>query len=140
MNFRIIEVTDPDDPLIHDVWIMCQRAHRAELACGPGATWPKQGRIRDAARVDHQRLYVALDDEDAPVGMMIARTTDGRVDWYKAEPHLIGDLLYAMGRHVRGELGACWGVIPNEAVRTAPAAYWNGHNEGEDTAILRWRD
>jgi hypothetical protein len=138
MSYRVVEVTDPDDPLIHDLHELCERIDGPDTRCAPDAGVPQLELMQQAAQSgDGIRLWAVLDVafDDEPVAMVITNS-EGQFTWLKASLDVIGPATYAAGDHITKAIGIrAWGIMQNDEIRHAIAT--SGPNAGVDDAEQR---
>jgi len=123
-KYRVIEITDPMDPMIDELHEFCARIDEPDTRCAPGAEIPALYMLRHAARSgDGLRLWAILDVafDDEPVGLVVTGP-DGQFQWLKAKLDVIGEVTYLAGKHISKALGVrAWGIMQNDEIRNAIA-------------------
>lgn len=123
-DYRVVEINDPDDPLIDALHDMGVRIDGPDTRCTPEAAVPSTTMMRNNAKsVDGMRLWAVLDTafDDAPVAMIITGP-DGEFKWLKASMDNIGPVTYVAGQHITSALGVrAWGTMRNSKIRQAIA-------------------
>lgn len=140
-DYRVVEIGDPTDPLIEDLYALCVQIDGPDTRCAPDAGVPARDMMSRAANSgDGLRLWAVLDvaSDEEPVAMVITGP-DGQFQWLKAPLDVIGPATYAAGSHITRTIGVrAWGIMRNDEIREAIATAGPDAGVNNDEKRVWW--